>query len=187
MRPQRSPPGRRLAKGKGLAGPRRAQTAKDRALRLLSVRSRSRQELRQRLQQAGFERAEIDDALVDLERVGLVDDARFAREFVRDRVTTRLTGRRVIRTALRQKGVAAEVAEAALEEAGDDEERAVALATRRAARLTGLPPETAYRRLYDLLLRRGYAHDIAASACQEAMATIAAGASDTGVDPSSGA
>ncbi|HEX8100143.1 MAG TPA: regulatory protein RecX [Actinomycetota bacterium] len=172
MRPQRSPPGRRLAKGKGLAGPRRAQTAKDRALRLLSVRSRSRAELRSRLLQAGFERPEIEETLTDLEAVGLIDDERFAREFVRDRVATRLAGRRVIRTALQQKGVAADVLDEALEEAGDEEERAFALAAKRAARLNGLPPETAYRRLYGLLVRRGYAHDVATRACATALADL---------------
>jgi regulatory protein len=133
------------------------------------VRSRSRTELRQRLRQAGFEQEEIEGALVDLEQMGLVDDERFAREFVRDRVTTRLAGRRAIKAALRQKGVGADVADLALTEAGDDAENAAELAARKAARLVNLPPEVAYRRLYSLLLRRGYGHGVAVRACSEAL------------------
>ena len=173
-RPKASPPGRRLAKGKGLAGPRRAQTAKDRALRLLSVRSRSRAELRRRLTQAGFEPAEVESALDDLERVGLVDDDRFAREFVRDRAGLRLAGTRAIRAELQRIGVRAEIADAALAEAGDEAERARALALKRASRLKEVPPETAYRRLYSLLLRRGYDHATATAASAEALGLVSA-------------
>ena len=174
-RPQASPPGRRLAKGKGLAGPRRAHTsAKDRALRLLSVRSRSRAELRRRLTQAAFEPAEVEEVLEDLERVGLVDDDRFARDLVGDRAAVRLTGARAIRAELLRLGVRAEVAEAALAEAGDEAERARALALKRAPRLRALSPEAAYRRLYSLLLRRGYGHGTASAACAEALGDLPA-------------
>jgi regulatory protein len=149
---------------------RARQTAKDRALGLLAVRWRSREELRRRLRQAGFESGEIDQALSDLAEVGLVEDSRFARELVRDQATRRLAGDRAIRNALREKGVAAEVAEGALEEAGDEGERARDLAGRRALRMGGLPPEAAYRRLYGLLLRRGFPPDLASEACREALA-----------------
>ncbi|MDP8956110.1 MAG: recombination regulator RecX [Actinomycetota bacterium] len=144
---------------------------KDRALRLLSVRSRSRAELRRRLNQAAFEPDEVETTLDDLERVGLVDDERFAREFVRDRAALRLAGGRAIRAELLRLGIRADVVEAALAEGGDEGERARALALNRAPRLRGLPPETAYRRLYSLLLRRGYGHTTASAACAEALGT----------------
>jgi regulatory protein len=147
-------------------------TAKDRALRLLGVRWRSRQELWRRLRQAGFEPEEISAALDDLERAGLVEDARFARELVRDQARRRLAGNRVIRGALREKGVDPEIAEAALEEAGEEGERAAELAARRAARLRGLDPDAAYRRLLGLLLRRGFSHQLAAEAARGALREI---------------
>ena len=119
--------------------------------------------------QASFEAAEVEEALEDLERVGLVDDDRFAGEVVRDRAALRLTGGRAIRAELLRLGVRAEIADAALAEAGDEAERARALALKRAPRLRELPPEKAHRRLYSLLLRRGYSHDIATAACAEAL------------------
>src|SRR5439155_6918820 len=79
-----SPPGCRQANGEGaMSGPRRVSrpeqpatrserpvrprgTAKDRALRLLGVRDRSRRELEVRLLRAGFERDDIDRALEEL-------------------------------------------------------------------------------------------------------------------------
>ncbi len=141
---------------------------------MLSVRSRSRAELRRRLTQAEFESGEVEEALEDLERVGLVDDDRFARELVRDRAALRLAGGRAIRAELLRSGVRADIADAALDEAGDEAERARALALKRAPRLRELPPETAQRRLYGLLLRRGYGHGIATAACAEALGEPAA-------------
>ena len=145
-------------------------TAKDRALRLLGARWRSRAELDQRLRRAGFEPEDIAAALADLERAGLIDDARFARAVVGDQAGQRLAGDRAIRAALYQKGVSADVADAALAGAGDEADRALQLARKRAARLTGLDPSTAFRRLYGLLLHRGFASPTAVEACRAALA-----------------
>ena len=144
------------------------RSAKDRALGLLAVRWRSRRELERRLGAAGFESEEIATALADLSRAGLVDDERFARELTRSRAG-RLDGNRSVRSALAKAGVAPEVAEASLAEAGDETERAYELARRRAARLGHLEPEVVKRRLYGLLVRRGYSPGLAAAACQEAL------------------
>jgi regulatory protein len=149
-----------------------AGTAKDRALRLLAVRWRSREELRQRLTRAGFDPDEIRDALDDLEQAGLVEDSRFARELVRAHAGRRLSGDRAIVSALRQKGVAADVAEAALEEAGDEAARARELAERGAARMAGLQPEAAFRRLFGMLVRRGYGPRLAREASRVALSDI---------------
>jgi regulatory protein len=147
-------------------------SAKDRALLLLSVRWRSRQELRRRLRTAGFEEDEVERALEDLEQVGLVEDRRFADELVRDQAARQLSGNRAIRSNLLQKGVAREIVDAALEEAGGEEERARELAVRRAERLRGVEPEAAFRRLYGLLLRRGYGPGVARDASRAALQEV---------------
>jgi regulatory protein len=150
---------------------RPATPVKERALRLLSVRSRSRFELRQRLLRADYEPEEIDSALEDLERVGLIDDERFARELA-EHQRRKGMGRRVGLAALRVKGVDRELAERIAEDVSpeDEAERALDVATRRLTRLRGLEPETRRRRLVDFLLRRGYDPEIARSACVRALA-----------------
>ena len=148
-------------------------TAKDRALLLLGVRWRSRDELRRRLRKAGFESDDIEGALADLEAAGLIEDRRFAREMVRDQAGRRLAGNRSIRAGLLQKGVTREIVDEALLAAGEESERALALARHRAPRLSGLPPEAAFRRLYGLLVRRGYGPGIAREACTTALRDLA--------------
>jgi regulatory protein len=131
---------------------------KDRALRLLTVRSRSSQELRGRLLRAGYEEAEVAAAIDDLTSVGLLDDERFAREVVAHQVGRRMAGRRAAVGALRRAGIPAEDAERAVDEAapGDDEPRAEELARSRVGRLASLEPAVAHRRLVGFLQRRGY-------------------------------
>lgn len=151
-----------------------ATTAKDRALRLLGVRSRSRSELERRLRQAGHEPEEIEAALADLERVGLIDDEAFASEVVRWKLGRQGYGHRAALTALRKAGVDRQVAERAVEDAGwdDEESRAEEVARARLPRLASLDRETAYRRLLGFLLRRGFDPEVARSACNRALADL---------------
>jgi regulatory protein len=151
-------------------------TARDRALNLLSFRDRSRSELEQRLLRAGFEPDDVVEAIEGLERVGLVDDERFARAVVEQQAGRRLSGWRAVESVLAGKGVDRRVVTAALDEIdapGAELDRAIELAGRRATRLTGLAPEVAYRRLAGLLARRGYAPGICHEATRRALAIAA--------------
>ena len=142
----------------------------DRALRLLSVRPRSRRELEGRLLRAGFEPDDVADELERLQGVGLVDDTRFAAQFAEQAVTRRLQGSRAVRAALAAKGVDRRTIEQVLADVGqDDGERLGHVAAQRAARLASLPRETAYRRLVSFLVRRGYDASAARGAAARAL------------------
>lgn len=142
----------------------------ERALGLLAVRPRSRRELERRLVGARFEPEEVQDVLDRLERVGLVDDEAFARQFAQHRFGSRKEGSRAVAQGLRAAGIAPSLAEAASQDApDDDEERAAELARSRASRLSGVAPEKAFARLSSLLMRRGYGPEIARSAARKAL------------------
>jgi regulatory protein len=141
-----------------------------RALRLLSVRSRSRRELEVRLLRAGFDPEEVAQELERLEAVGLVDDERFAREFAEHQLLARRAGQRAVASGLAAKGVDRRIVERALAEApGDDAERASELARSRAERLRGVPPEKAFGRLVSFLVRRGHEPETARRAARSAL------------------
>jgi regulatory protein len=142
----------------------------ERALGLLAVRMRSRRELQDRLSRAGFDAEEVDDELGRLERVGLIDDDRFADELAQHAAEVKWSGTRAIASALYAKGVARETIDRVVAGVGENEEaRAEALASSRVGRLRGLPPATAYQRLTSLLLRRGYGPDVARRAAGRAL------------------
>ena len=85
------------------------------ALRALRFRDRTTAELDARLEQRGVGEAEREQALETLERIGYVDDERFARSRA-ERLAERGSGDALIRDDLERRGVAAEIVEAALAE-----------------------------------------------------------------------
>ncbi len=150
--------------------PKEPKSCHERALGLLAVRPRSRRELEQRLSAAGFDADEVADVLGRLERVGLVDDADFARQLAEQQFVHKRAGRRAVTSALLAKGIAPELIEAVVAEAPDDEEvRADDLARAKARRMAGVDPAKAFNRLVSLLMRRGYAPEVARRAARRAL------------------
>ena len=150
--------------------PKNPKNCHERALGLLAVRPRSRRELERRLLAARFESDEVQEVLTRLERVGLVDDVAFARQYAEHRFGARKEGSRAVAQGLRAAGIDPALAETAAEAAPeDDEERAADLARSRATRLSGVAPEKAFARLSSLLMRRGYSPQIARSAARKAL------------------
>ncbi|MEO8422864.1 MAG: regulatory protein RecX [Actinomycetota bacterium] len=165
--------------GRGSRGkPKNPKSCHERALGLLAVRARSRRELERRLLQAGFGTEEVTDVLERLERVGLVDDEAFARQVADHAFGVKRSGRRAVVGTLMAAGVSPDVIEATLEGAGDEEERAHALARSRASRLGSVEPAKAFSRLTSLLVRRGYSPEMARQAARRALAIDADGAAD---------
>lgn len=149
----------------------RAQSAAERALadgqRLLGHRARSRREVETRLLKKGHVDEAVAAALERLASAGLLDDADFARRYVADKQGLSGWGVVRIRRGLAQLGVPADLVDAALtgEQSGCDEaelERALRMLSRKGA--PEHPLETARRRAYQALLRRGFSAPVAYSA-----------------------
>ena len=100
------------------------------ALRALRAHDRSAAELDARLEQRGVGAAERADALATLERIGYVDDARFARSRA-ELLAERGSGDALIRHDLERRGIAAELVDAALAELEPEPERAAWIVRRR--------------------------------------------------------
>lgn len=147
-----------------------------RALLLLDQRARSRHELHDRLTQLEFEPQLITEVLDDLERCRLIDDEAFAREWVRQRHQIRGKSRRALRQELRNKGVGAEICEAALEQISGVDEADIArqLAVKKAATIRHEPADRKeydkfLRRIVGMLARRGYGEGVSFSVAKQAL------------------
>lgn len=149
-----------------------------RALRLLDQRARATEELRRRLAEDDDAPAElIAEVLADLRSAGLLDDAAFAAEWVRQRARRRGKSRRVLDRELRDKGVAAADRDAALDQVDDAEEEATAaaVAAKRAAAIRRAPADRAerdrdLRRVLGALARRGFPQEVAMRRARAALA-----------------
>ncbi len=140
-------------------------------LRLLSLRPRTRTELRQRLLRRGFPEELVGRILARAEEEGLVNDEVFARLYAEDRLISRPCPRRMVAAELRAKGVEAKIAaaaaHAAFPELSEEELARRALAEKR-ARWEKLSRPVALRRAYSFLLRRGFSPDLARKVVEEA-------------------
>lgn len=129
------------------------------AHRLIDHRMRTRRELTVRLRSRGRPEEVIAEVLDRLENVGLIDDGRFARQWIDERLRSRPVGLSLLRRELRQKGIDAEIIETALEEREDGEEetdRAFEALRRQSHRYARLDRDAAHRRMVAFLGRRGF-------------------------------
>ncbi|MGN1370213.1 MAG: regulatory protein RecX, partial [Aristaeellaceae bacterium] len=83
---------------------RQYRFALDRAVGYLAARARSKQEIEQKLLQAGYRPCTVEMVLYKLEREHLLNDADFARQWVESRAHHKL-GRSRIALELRRKGI----------------------------------------------------------------------------------
>lgn len=125
------------------------------AYSLLSRRPHASTELSRKLRERRYPKELIEEVLEHLTRLGYLDDATFAREWVRQRGTSR--GPRVLRAELRQRGVTDEAAAAALKDLDDPTEVIRNLAEKRLHRFRNETPEKAREKTIAFLQRRGYA------------------------------
>ena len=150
---QRRPP---RSDGSPVAAP---VSAKVMAVRMLARREYSRAELAQRLARRGVAREDIERALDDLRAAGYLSDARYAQAVVTQK--TGRYGKRAIAHALREKGITAPDAQAAMAPlaAADEFVDAQALWHQRFGAIPANDREKA--RQVRFLLSRGYGLSIA--------------------------
>lgn len=134
----------------------------DAAMRSLQTRMHSRSELKKKLMRKEWGQTVIEGVLDDLQRLGYVDDARFAQTKALSAAQYKHHGRRRAFMELLRSGVKGDVAERALDEVYDNSDStAVAreLAAKQAGRLKKLDPTVARRRLVGMLQRRGFDYE----------------------------
>jgi regulatory protein len=129
------------------------------ALSLLEKQGRSVDDVTRKLTRRGFGSEPVAAAVRRLIELGLLNDAAYAAALARDRLEIGRKGRHRIRADLRRKGVSGSVIEQALARAGDETAAARALLAKVDRRYAGLEARSRYRKLRELLLRRGFGFD----------------------------
>lgn len=175
-RRRRGPTGQATPEDKAAAGPPADPEAVARTILLdaLTGQARSRQELADKLAKREVPDDLAKELLDRFTEVGLIDDAAFARQWVESRHRSRGLAPRALAQELRRKGVADDDTSAALEQIGEDDQRAAAraLVEKKLRSMKGLEPQVATRRLAGLLARKGYSAGLAFSVVREALSEM---------------
>ena len=135
--------------------------AVDLAYRALASRDRTEAELRAFLERKRAEPGAIGAAIEELRAAGYVDDARYAQRFAEDKRSIERWGRERIERDLVRRGVPAELAAAAADDRDQGDERAAAVQLLAERFRAGLPDDRERDRAWRLLVRRGYAPELA--------------------------
>jgi regulatory protein len=136
----------------------------DRAIKLISAKSRSVAELRERLLQGrSATKADVEAVISRLKEYGYLDDERFAFSYASLRVKQRPIGRRRLERDLKFKKVESAVAGEALNlvYAETSEEELIDRAIEKRLRNKGKPKtHTEAKSLFDHLLRQGFSFEL---------------------------
>ena len=133
----------------------------DRALAMLAARPRAARDLERMLVRKGEPAEHVATAVERLVALGILNDAQYARQFIRAKISGAGLSRRRLQSELWRRGVAREVIDAALaevmvEDEVDESAQIAAVAAKKLRTLRSADPATTRRRLYSFLARRGY-------------------------------
>ena len=159
-----------------IAGAEEVHKATENALLLLEVRARARREIETRLAQKGYEEGVISQVIANLTRLGLLDDAQFAAQWVEAKTReggSRPVGRRRLSSELYGKGVAREQIAEAVEKVTNADELALARAAA-GKKVRTVPTDrdalqAERRKLMGFLQRRGFGWETVKQVTREAL------------------
>ena len=131
--------------------------AKQYSLKLLSYRGRSEKELEERLRKKGVSARSISSTMRYLKDTGLLNDLSLAESLKREALTYRILSQAGARNFMLRRGIPRSIVDSVLSNDDNiDIDNAVKFVDKKLRVLGKYPAETAKRRLYNLLLRRGY-------------------------------
>lgn len=134
------------------------------AYRLLAAKACSSGEIRQKLKRAACLPLTIDLVVLKLEKLGFINDERFAMDWAESRARSAHVGSRRIADELRRKGIPEELIRQALEALPEEGQLDAAVALARSAFAHGKPGEdicVTRQKVLARLARRGYDWDTA--------------------------
>lgn len=136
--------------------------SKNAVFRLLKVRLRSEQEIRERLKRKQFPREIIEKTIQYFKELALVDDRQFAQKWISSRLL-RPFGINRIKYELKTKGIQDGIIQEELKKITDnypEEEIVLNLARKQAAKHKNIAPDKLKQRVYGCLARKGFRSEI---------------------------
>lgn len=140
-------------------------------LRRLNQRSYTRKQLEDYLARKGADPEVVAAVLNRFAEVRLIDDAEYAREFVRAKRSIKGAGPSVLRMELKKRGIEDALIDEAIDSRlGEDVDVARSLAERKLATLGRFDSATQMRRISGFLIRRGYSPHLAFAVTRDVVA-----------------
>lgn len=147
------------------------------ALDFISYKPRTVAETRRKLYEAGYDEPLINETLSRLSESGLLNDERYAEQWVEERQSLSPRSRRSLEYELHRKGIQDHLIQSAVE-AVDDFQSAYRAAEKRLYRYEGLNKFEFRNKLGNYLAGKGYSYDVIAEVTQKLWKKIQASQND---------
>ena len=147
------------------------------ALDFISYKPRTSAEIRRKLYEEGYDESLINETLSRLSESGLLNDERYAEQWVEERQLLRPRSRRSLEYELRKKGIPDHLIQSAVE-AVDDFQSAYGTAEKRLYRYEGLNKYEFRNKLGNFLAGKGYSYDVIAEVTRKLWKKIQASQND---------
>jgi len=134
-----------------------------RALKLLSVKSRTVAEMRERLLEKAVSESVVEQVIARLQELGYLNDEQFAADYSASRLQLKPLGRRRLARELAQKRVPESIIEPVLDRVYQpaDEDSLIDRAIQKRLRTRGLPRNRQQaKNLFDYLVRLGFDYEL---------------------------
>jgi regulatory protein len=124
---------------------------------LLSYRSRSEKELKERLEKKGFSESHISGTLRRLKQAGFIDDQALALDLKRQALDNKLLGHKSAKQFLLSRGLPDEIVNTSLIYDEETERQTIQKLIEKKLKTMGACPDKKKRKkLWDFLVRKGY-------------------------------
>ncbi len=148
-----------------------SQTPMDTALKFLAARAHTVREVERHLDEHQFGEFEVQQVIDRLLELSYLDDAAYAREFMRTRLATKPISRNKLKEQLLQHEIPMDTISEALGAIDDAQEyeNALLVATKHARQLSRYEPKERYERLMQRMIGRGFTYEDSRRAIEQAM------------------
>ncbi|MEK7723942.1 MAG: RecX family transcriptional regulator [Acidobacteriota bacterium] len=152
--------------------PEKARTKTfDRAVNLLTYKSRSIKELKERLLEKDWTNEQIVDEVIEkLKSYNYLNDETFAKNLAASKLRQKPMGKRLLQQKLSMKKLDKETVATAMEKAFEDmpEDELIDRAIAKRLRVKGKPKDRdEAKKFYDYLLRQGFSYDLVSNKMRE--------------------
>lgn len=142
------------------------ERATQRALNFLSYRDRSAKEVRDNLAKAEFSTGTIECVLERLSDLSLVDDRKFSKTWIENRIEFRPRGRRALAYELWLKGIASDLVAECLDECVEEDVLALKAGRTFLKKTANLSRQEFFQKMTGFLSRRGFGYGSAYQAAR---------------------
>ncbi len=141
--------------------------AKSIAVRYLSMKLRTEEEVKVKLKSCGFDNECIENVTEELKAIGYINNKLYAQKYVFDRSKLKPLSKKLMKQELLSKGIAEDIADEVLDDwKVEDIDVAENLLKRRFGKYD-LSDDKVLKRAYTFLLHRGFSYEVIKKAIQE--------------------